>query len=300
MAYILHLLILITIFSILSVSLNLIMGYTGLLNLGHIAFYGIGGYTSALITLPNPVGLGLPWWLGFILAGFVSLIFGLLIGVPVMKLKGDYLAIATLGFMFIAFAFTKNLSITRGPMGLPGISNPFFLIIFDSQVKIFILYSLISIISIYIMYRVVNGPFGRVLVCIREDEIAAKALGKNTFKFKLQALMISAFFAGIAGSMYVHYIRFIDPSTIDFLGSILLLCMVVLGGVGSFKGSIIGAVLITLIPEPIKFLNLPADYEAALRMIIFSIILLCFMLIRPRGLFGEKRFKVTEAGNAAS
>jgi branched-chain amino acid transport system permease protein len=301
MSYFQHIGILICIYIVLTTSLNLIVGFTGLLNIGHAAFFGIGAYTSALLTL-----LGVPWIFaliaGFIMAG----IFGFLIAVPCLRLRGDYLAIATLGFGEIIRAIMKNwVGLTRGPLGIPGIPKAeLFGYAFNTPAKFLILSIIIAAIVVFIIYRITHSPFGRVLRSIREDEIAAQAMGKDIVRYKVTATVLGAAFAGIAGSMYAHYITFIDPTTFTLSETILILCMVVLGGMGSIKGSVIGAIILIILPEPIRFLGLPTSAAAALRQMIYAVILIALMLKRPEGIFGEKRHKtkvkakMVEAQNA--
>ncbi len=287
MAYVDHLLILICIYIILTVSLNLIVGFTGILNLGHAAFFGIGAYASALLVLA-----GAPFIVG-LLAAFISAgLFGLLIGIPSLRLRGDYLAIATLGFGEIIRSIIKNwTSLTRGPLGIPGIPKPSLFLSFDTSLKFLILAFILALITVIIITKIVHSPFGRVLRAIREDELAAQANGKNTTQFKMIALVVGAAFAGSAGSLYSHYITFIDPSTFTMIESILIISMVVLGGLASIPGSIIGAALLVLLPEPLRFLHFPSDVVAALRQIIYSLILIILMIYRPQGLMGEKLYK---------
>ncbi len=285
MGYIDHLLILVCIYIILSVSLNLITGYVGLLNLGHAAFFGIGAYASALLVKV----VGVPWPAALVLGAILAGIAGLLIGIPCLRLRGDYLAIATLGFGEIIRAVMKNwTSLTRGPRGIPGIPKPeLFGYAFTDNGAYLLLSFIIMLIVVFIVWRMVASPFGRVLRAIREDEIGALTLGKNIVKYKLIALSTGAFFAGIAGSLYAHYITFIDPSSFTLLETVLIVSMAVLGGLGSITGSVIGAIILILLPEPLRFLDLPSYVKAAMRQIIYSIILILLIIFRPEGLLGE-------------
>ena len=180
-AYLIHLFILVGIYAILAISLQITVGFTGLLNLGHIAFFAAGAYTSALLTLS-----GVPFWIAFIAAGIVAMIFGFLISVPTNRLKGDYLALSTMGFTFVIYALALNwTSLTRGPLGLPGIPKPvLFGINFSSNLSFLILTVIVVLISYFIIKRITDSPFGKVLEATRDDELAAKILGKNTFKTK--------------------------------------------------------------------------------------------------------------------
>lgn len=283
--YLLNLLIFSGIFAILGVSLNLSMGFTGLFNLGHAAFFGIGAYASALLML----GLGFPFLLALLLAGLVAAFFGYLISLPTLRLKGDYLALATLGFAFIIDAFLRNwIELTRGPLGIPGIPKPnIFGFIFSDLFSFFILTIAILAIVVIVILKVTRSPFGRVLKAIREDETAAEHLGKNTFKYKTIALVISAFFAGLAGSLYAHYITFIDPSSFGVQVLVLVLSIVIIGGMASIKGSVAAAFLLIFLPEPLRFIGLPSSIVGAGRQIIYAIALLAIMMKKPEGLFYE-------------
>ena len=287
-AYIIHLLILIGIYAILAISLNLSMGFTGLLNIGHVAFYGIGAYTSALLAL----NLGVPFWPSLLIAGIVASFFGFLLAIPTLKLKGDYFAIATLGFAIVIENIFKNwISLTRGPLGLPGIPKPG---IFGFSISGFSYLVLVAffLLVVYLFSRhITNAPFGRVLKAIREDELAASSLGKNVVKYKTQILMISAFFAGIAGSLYAHYITFIDPSSFTIFESILIISMIIVGGLASIRGAVVGAVILVLLPELLRFLPLPSFAIGALRQMIYAGLLVFLLIKKPKGILGEFTFK---------
>lgn len=283
-AYLIHLLILIGIYAILAISLQLAMGYTGLLNLGHIAFYGIGAYTSALLVLN-----GYPFLFGFMMAGLMAAVFGILLSLPTNKLKGDYLALVTMGFSFVVYAILLNWTeITRGPLGLPGIPRPeFFGLVVSDNLGFLLLTGAVVIGSYYLIRKLVDSPFGRVLEAIRDDELAARALGKNTFKIKSYALGISAFFAGIAGSLYAHYITFIDPSSFTLLQLIPILIIVIIGGLASLKGTLLATVLIILLPEPLRFIGFPSSVVGPARQILYAVILLGILMYKPRGMYGK-------------
>ncbi len=283
-AYLIHLLILVGIYVILAISLQLSVGFTGLLNLGHIAFYAIGAYVSALLALN-----GFPFWFAFLMAGIVAMIFGFLLLVPTNKLKGDYLALATLGFSFVIYAVALNwTSLTRGPLGLPGIPKPsLFGFAFSDNLSFLILTFIIVLISYFIIKRIVKSPFGKVLEATRDDELATRVLGKNTFKMKSLALGISAFFAGIAGSLYAHYITFIDPSSFTLLQLIPVLSIVIIGGLASLRGTVIAAVILVLLPEPLRFIGFPSSIVGPARQIIYALILLLILIYKPKGFYGK-------------
>lgn len=289
MEYLLHILIIAGIYIILTLSLNLIVGYTGLPALGHAAFSCVGAYVSSLLAL----NLGFSPWIGVLIGPLVAILFGIVIGYPSLRLKGDYLALATFGFGVIVYSVAKNwVSLTRGPMGLPGI--PRFSILgfsFDPLWSYLLLVCIFVLITIFVLRRVVESPFGRVLRSIREDEIASEALGKDTAKYKLIVFMIGAFFAGIAGSLYAHYITFIDPSSFTVMESITILLMVIFGGMGSIPGSIVGATVLVVFPELLRFLGMPSSIEAPTRQMIYGLLLIVLMIKRPQGLLGRYRFR---------
>jgi branched-chain amino acid transport system permease protein len=274
--YVANILILIGIYAILAVSLNLALGFAGLLNLGHVAFFGIGAYTSALVMGSYDV----PFIVAFILAGLVAGFFGFILMWATRKLKGDYLALATLGFSFVVYSLLLNLtSLTKGPQGIPGIEKPSFFglnIVSNSEYLLFVL--IISVVSIFIISKMMNSPFGRLLQASRDDELGLKVLGKNTGKLKFKAMAISAFFAGIAGSLFAHYITFIEPSSFYLSDIILILTIVIVGGIASIGGSVVATFLILIIPELLRFVSLPSSILGPARQIIFAIILLAVLM----------------------
>jgi len=289
MEYFFHILVISGIYVILTLSLNLIVGYTGLPALGHAAFYCIGAYTSSLLALK----LGLSPWIGLLAGAFLSALSGIVIGYPALRLKGDYLALSTFGLGIIVYSIAKNwVSLTRGPMGLPGIPG-FSILGFQISAVwcYFLLVCAFTAITLFVMHRIVNSPFGRVLRSIREDEIAAQSLGKNIVKYKLLVFVIGAFFAGIAGSLYAHYITFIDPSSFTIMESITILLMVIFGGMGSITGSIVGAVTLVIFPELLRFLGLPSSIAAPVRQMIYGLLLVVLMIWKPQGIMGAYRFK---------
>ncbi len=289
MEYLLHILIISGIYIILTLSLNLILGYTGLPALGHIAFACVGAYTSSLLAL----NFGISPWIGLLIGACLASLLGLIIGFPSMRLKGDYLALATFGFGVIVYSVSKNwIDLTRGPMGLPGIPK-FSVFGFELQPvwAYLILVTAFVAVTAFIINRIVNSPFGRILRSIRDDEMASLSIGTNINKYKLTVFVIGAFFAGIAGSLYAHYITFIDPSSFTVMESIAVLLMVVFGGMGNIKGSFIGALILVIFPEMLRFLGMPSSIAAPLRQMIYGLLLIILMSKRPQGIIGEYRFK---------
>lgn len=289
MEYFLHILIISGIYIILTLSLNLIVGFTGLAALGHIAFACVGAYTSSLLAL----NYGISPWIGLVIGACFASLLGLIIGFPSIRLKGDYLALATFGFGVIVYSVSKNwVDLTRGPMGLPGIPK-FSLFGFELQPvwAYLILVAVFVFLTGFTINRIADSPFGRILRSIRDDEIASLSIGRNINKYKLSVFVIGAFFAGIAGSLYAHYITFIDPSSFTVMESIVVLLMVVFGGMGSIKGSFIGALILVIFPEMLRFLGMPSSVAAPMRQMIYGLLLIVLMLKRPQGIIGEYRFK---------
>jgi branched-chain amino acid transport system permease protein len=289
MEYLLHILVITGIYIILTLSLNLVVGYTGLAALGHAAFSCVGAYASSLLAL----NYGVSPWIGLLVGACVAAILGVFIGAPSLRLKGDYLAIATFGLGVIVYSVAKNwMSVTRGPMGLPGIPGfSFFGIQLSSVWTYLILVAFFVFLTYFIIRRVVKSPFGRILRGIREDEVATLAMGKDVNKHKIMVFVIGAFFAGIAGSLYAHYITFIDPSSFTVMESIAILLMVVFGGMGSLGGSFVGAAILVIFPELLRFLGMPSSVAAPLRQMIYGLLLIVLMLYRPQGILGRYRWK---------
>ncbi len=289
MDYFIHVLVIVGIYAILSMSLDIIVGYTGIPALGHAAFSLIGAYTSALLSLR----LGLSPWIGMFAGAFLASIAGAISTYPAIRLKGDYLALATFGLGIIAYVIAKNwVSLTKGPMGLPGIPG---FSLFGYELKEVWQYLLLILFFVAVTYiflsLLVNRPFGRVLKGIREDEISIQALGKDISIFKLKVFMVGAFFAGIAGALYAHYITFIDPSSFTLMESITILVMLIFGGMGTLKGALLGAFLLVAIPEALRFLGLPSSVAAQLRQMLYGFILVILMLYRPQGLIGQYKWR---------
>ncbi len=278
--YILRVLIVTGVFIVLTLSLNLVTGFTGQFCLGWAAFYGIGAYTSALLAMK----LNFSFWLAMPLGGLLAALFGVLLGIPTMRLKDIYLAITTLGFGEIIRLIMLNWTdLTRGSMGLPGIPAPkLFSYEFDSNIPYYYLILALVLLTVFAVRRLINSRIGRAFIAIREDDLAAKTMGIDITAYKILSFAIGAFFAGIAGSFYAHYTSYIDPHTFSFMESISILAMVVLGGTGSITGSVIGAVVLSIIPELLRGLS---EY----RMVIFGLIMMVVMLVRPQGIMGKGR-----------
>ncbi len=289
MEYLIHILVISGIYTILSMSLNLIVGYTGLPALGHAAFACIGAYTSSLLALR----LGVSPWIGLVAGVSLAVVTGFVSSFPAIRLKGDYLALATLGLNVIIYGIAKNwVSLTRGPMGLPGIP-PFSIwgLKITEPWQYLIIVLIFDFLSFFFLWRIAESPFGRLLKGIREDEKAIQMLGVNTVRYKIAVFVVGAGFAGLAGVLYAHYITFIDPSSFTVMESITVLLMVILGGMANLYGSIIGAVALVVLPEILRFLGLPSSVAAPLRQMTYGFLLVVLMLKRPQGILGEYRIR---------
>lgn len=271
--YVLQIFVNIGIAIILALGLNLITGLTGQLTLGHAAFMSIGAFTGAILTMK----LGMPFFFNILSSGITAAVFGVLIGFPTLRLSGDYLAIATLGFAEIIKVVFLNLDITNRALGL-SVPPP------NTWVPLPVYVWLIAIFTISIMYLIHDSRMGRAFKAIREDEIAAEAMGINATSYKIMAFSIGAFFAGIGGCLYAHFIAYINPSDFAFLKSVDILNMVVLGGLGSIPGTVIGASLLTAAPEFLRFMS---QY----RMLVYGVMLVFLMIFRPNGLMGGFSFR---------
>ncbi len=293
---------LVLIYIMLSLGLNIVVGLAGLLDLGYVGFYAIGAYTYAMLAMYFGVG----FWTGLIAAGIMAAFFGFILGFPVLRLRGDYLAIVTLGFGEIIRIMLNNLTeLTGGPRGIGSIPKPtlfnlefsrrtsegvqsfheFFGLTFNSMHRVIFLYLLalvLVLITVFVINRLIHMPIGRAWEAIREDEIASRALGLNPTNIKLSAFTIGATFAGFAGSFFAARQGFISPESFTFIESAIILAIVVLGGMGSQIGVILAAVVMTVLPEMAREFN---EY----RMLLFGLMMVLMMIWRPQGLLPMKR-----------
>jgi branched-chain amino acid transport system permease protein len=282
---------------ILALGLNIVVGFAGLLDLGYIAFYAVGAYVYALLASPQ-FGLHLPFWVILPIGAAVAALFGVMLGAPTLKLRGDYLAIVTLGFGEIIRIFLNNLSrpvnITNGPQGIAGI-DPFAFgaFRFDSPIKYYYLLLVVALAIIVVNLRLQNSRIGRAWEAIREDEIAARSMGIDTRNLKLLAFAMGASFGGIAGGMFSAIQAFISPESFILVESIMVVSMVVLGGMGNIWGVILGALLLSFVPEILRWTVTPVQEALfgrmlvepeVIRMLLFGLALVLVMLYRPAGL----------------
>lgn len=271
---------------ILAVSLNLVNGYTGQFSLGHAGFMAIGAYTAAAFTSfggarwfeslggANPFTTTTLFVVALTLGGLAAALAGLIVGVPSLRLKGDYLAIATLGFGEIIRVIIQNTETMGGSRGFS---------VSGIYTTIFWTYT-VAAITVYVVVNLVNSAYGRGFLTVRDDEIAAEAIGVNTTKYKVVAFVLASFFAGIAGGLYAHFIGYLTPEGFGFMKSIEIIVMVILGGMGNTVGVIFAAILLTILPEVLRPVQ---EY----RMVIYSLMLIILMLTRPQGLFGGMNWR---------
>jgi branched-chain amino acid transport system permease protein len=281
--YYIQILIFIGLYSILALSLNLLNGYVGLLSIGHAAFYGIGAYASAKLVME----VGLPFPLAMFGSGIIAGIFGYLIAKPTLRLSGIYMTLATLGFNMIFFLVLQNwMSFTNGPLGIMDIPPPsIFGYVIESRIQYYYLIFFLLLLTIGSMHRLMTCRFGRALVGIRENELAAEAMGVHTTRYKIQAFVLAAFYAGIAGSYYAHFVKYISPDSFYIYESFILLAMLAFGGQGNLIGPVVGAAILIVIPEVFRFLQ---EY----RMLVYGSVLIIMMLVRRQGLLGGKNYSL--------
>ncbi len=305
---------------LLALGLNIVVGYAGLLDLGYVAFYAVGAYLFALMASPHladnfaafaamfPNGLHTSLWLVIPLAALVAAIFGAVLGAPTLKLRGDYLAIVTLGFGEIIRIFLNNLdhpvNLTNGPKGMGQIDSvkifgldlgkrlELFGFDINSVTLYYYLFLVLVVVSVVICYRLQDSRIGRAWMAIREDEIAAKAMGINTRNMKLLAFGMGASFGGVSGAMFGAFQGFVSPESFSLMESVMIVAMVVLGGIGHIPGVILGAVLLSALPEVLRYVAGPLQAmtdgridSAILRQLLIALAMIIIMLLRPRGLW---------------
>jgi len=273
----------------LGLSLNLVVGYSGLLSLCHAAFYGIGAYTSTLIILD----LGWDFFPAAAAGIVASLVLGAVIGLPLLRLKGDFFVLATMGFQMIVVSIFHNwVDLTRGPYGIPGIPRPSILgWKAITPLSFMALTIVVTILVIALHWQITRSPFGRSLQAIRDDDLAATALGKNSFHFKFMAFIISGSIAALAGTLFAGYLTYIEPTSFGLEETILILSAVIIGGAGNLRGPVLGAVFVVVFPEALRFLQVPDAVAPNVRQIVYGIILVLIMRLRPQGIAGRYAFE---------
>jgi len=285
--YIIYILSLTAIYTIVSLGLNLLSGYAGQISLGHAAFLAVGAYSSAYWTEK----LGFPFWFALPASGLITAAAGILIGIPALRLKGLYLAIATMAFAFIADEVILNWErVTNGANGVklsPPSLGPFAL---DSDRRFYYFILAVTLALLWGAKNITRSSLGRAFIAIRDSEIAAETMGVNLALYKTIAFIISAFYTGIAGSLFAHFIKYISPSNFTLLDSIGFIVMILVGGAGTLLGSVYGAIFITFLPEGIRILKDLFPFfvvETGLQGLVYGLILLLFILFEPTGIYGR-------------
>ena len=299
MNYAFHLLIYLNIYIILALSLNLVVGYLGRLNIAHAAFFGIGAYAYALVTMKLGVGF-LP---AAAIAMILGALFSLSLSLPSWRFKGDMFVIITLAVQFLVHGIIHNWSstgapvgtwrnLTNGPFGISGVSKPAIIgIQLDTTDSVLALSFVLMIASAYVFFRLTRSSWGRLLKCLRDDELAIRGLGKGIRLAKVQVFAISCAMAALAGAIYSSYVTYVDPTSASLDESILLLSMLCVGGLGNFRGPIVGAIVLILIPEVLRLTPLPSIYAPNVRLMAYGLLLIMVVHFRPQGIAGEYRLE---------
>jgi len=286
MIYALHLFNIVSINIILALSLNIVAGYAGLLSLSQAAFYGIGAYVTALLS----VQLGVNVWLSFAASALITGALASVVGATSSRFRSDYFVIVTFAFQILTFSLLNNLvSVTGGPNGITGINPPIFFgrLIYGPQ-DFAVVTGLFAVGSFLICAFIENSQFGRILRALREDETFARSLGFKVGLFKILAFAICGAMAALAGGLYATYVSYIDPTSFTFAESLAILAMVIIGGLGNSFGVVVGACTLTLIPEGLRFIGVEGAIASNIRQVLFGGCLLLIVFLRPSGLFSEK------------
>ena len=286
MEYILHILIMIIIYIMLAQSLSLVAGFSGMISLAHAGFYGIGAYTTAILS----VNYGFPFLATLPLAMLMSGLLALIVSVIALRTVDDYFIIITLGIQVVLFSIMNNwMALTNGPLGIPGIpSISIFGFEFDNKISFLILCILLAGIIFYILKNITSSPFGRILKALSEDEIFTQSLGKNVYKTKIITFTLGAMLAAIPGVLYAHYISYIDPTSFTVMESIFILSIVIIGGMRNLWGAVIAAAFLVILPEALRFVGMPNNIAANMRQIIYGAILVFMMFRYSRGFVRER------------
>jgi len=290
--YILHILVFVGIYAILAVSLDLLAGCTGMLSIAQAAFFGVGAYTTALLG----TRFGVPFPVAVVGSVALSGLVAVGVALPALRTRGDYFVIGTFALQVVAGGVMTNwVAVTGGPVGVSGIPRPTLLgWEVTSHVDFVVLVAACLAAVVAVARRLARSAYGRVLNAIREDEVWAQALGKDVFRFRMVVFVISAAMAGLGGVLYASYISFIDPSSFTVMESIFIISIVIVGGAGSIWGSVLGALVLVVVPEVLRAVGLPPASAAHLRQILYGGLLVVLVMWRPRGFLGERVFETPE------
>ncbi len=285
--YLLRTSIMALVYVVLALSLNFVLGFAGQLSMGHSSFYGVGAYVTALLM----VNFNVPFVIAFLASAVISGLFGFLLGMPTLRLKGDYLAIVTIGFGEIFRLILINwIDVTRGPAGIPGVPRPsLFGLTLNSNIGFYFIILALAAFTVFLSSRILNSRLGQGFLAVRDDEVAAEAMGVNSTFLKILAFVLGAVIAGMAGSFFASFIGYVNPDNFTYMESVTILCMVVLGGLGSIPGVILGAITLTVLPEALRGI-------ALYRYAIYGLLLIIMMIIRPGGLINMSKLKKNKKG----
>ncbi len=277
----------IVIYIMLAQSLSLVAGFSGMLSLAHAGFYGIGAYTTAILS----VNYGFPFLATLPLAMLMSGSLALIVSVIALRTVDDYFIIITLGIQVVLFSIMNNwMALTNGPLGIPGIpSVSIFGYEFDNKISFLILCILLAGIIFYILRNITFSPYGRILKALSEDEIFTQSLGKNVYRTKIITFTLGAMLAAIPGVLYAHYISYIDPTSFTVMESIFILSIVIIGGMRNLWGAVIAAAFLVILPEALRFVGMPNNIAANMRQIIYGAILVFMMFRYSKGFVQEKQ-----------
>ena len=289
MSYLSHLLIYFEIYAIVALSLNLLIGYGGLLQIAHAGYYGIGAYAAALLWIKFELG----FFPGLLAGAATAGVFSLLVSLPAWRFKGDYFVMMSIAVQTLIYTLLYNwTSLTNGPFGLSGIPRPVIASYeFVTTGSVSLLYGVLTLGLGVLVALLMWSPFGRALQAMRDDELAARSLGIPVDWLKLQAFALASSLVGVAGGLYAAYVSYIDPTSFSLNESILMLSMVIVGGTGNVRGPLVGAAVLILLPEALLFLSLPDAVAANVRLLAYGLLLIIMMHLRPQGLAGKYRYR---------
>lgn len=279
--YLTHLLIVYCIFATLTLGFALTLGWLGISNLAHAAFASAGAYATALLT----TRFGAPVWFGVVAGAAAGALLSLLLALLVRRVRGDFLVVLALGLHYVTVTIAQNwTSVTRGTLGIPGIPRP----VLFPDLRTFIIPALALLVVVYLfLRRLTASPFGSLMALVRDDEVAAQSLGKNTVRIKIIGLIIAGVVAGLSGALAAHYYQFIDPKTFHLPELVFVISATVVGGLGSLPGALVGTAILYFVPELLRFTALPDALVGPLRQMLFSLVLLAVLILRPKGLLGK-------------
>ncbi|MDP2627559.1 MAG: branched-chain amino acid ABC transporter permease [Candidatus Rokubacteria bacterium] len=286
MNYVLYVVSLVGVYGILAVSLNLVLGYTGILSVAHAAFMGIGAYTAALLLTGWGFNFFFTLPVGLAMAGLV----GAALAASTLRLRGDYYIIGSFGFQVIMYnVFLNWIDLTKGPFGIRNIPKPqAFGVAFDTPARYAVLTLAFLVVSVWVARRVGESPYGKVLRAIREDEAGAASIGKNVRRYKISIFVVSSMLASLGGALYAGLISYVDPFAFTIHESIFLQALVIVGGSGNVYGSVVGAAVLITIPEMLRFLDVPTTVASPIREILYGALMILFLRFRPKGLLPER------------